>query len=284
MGAERDTIDLARLWAEVMLPFGFLRFGRMPSDFGMGVFSNSGLPKKTAFGWEGLDKNYGDTYDRLLFGTKIGPYIPVLVYDRVVEADFKTGDRDVHQYVLVQYLRDIKLGQNSDFNGGLYLMHRRQKSTNARLFAYNLWLRFKFGGFVIENEGVALQGSLTQIPEGTIDDLEEAGLPTGEGAGKIEVNAFVDAFRMSTKRARGAWAASSVSRAPRIRTRTTSSTRPRRRKWRWPRRGTTRTRTRARTASTSSTRWWKIRPRSASACSRSPSTRTTTSTSSSGKS
>jgi len=195
-GDEVDTIELSRLWAEVMLPFGFLRFGRMPSNFGMGVFSNDGLPEKTAFGWKDLDGNYGDTYDRLMFGTKIGPYIPILLYDRVVEDDFKTGDNDVHQYAFVQYIRGISLGKNSDFNGGLYLMHRRQRSTDARVFVYDLYLKLKFGGFVIENEALALQGSCKQIGNETIEDLEESGLPTGAGGGKIEINAYIDAFRM----------------------------------------------------------------------------------------
>ncbi len=202
-GDERDEVDaieLTRMWAEVMLPIGFFRFGRMGSDFGMGVFSNSGLPKKTPFGYEGLDSDFGDTYDRLMFGTRIGKhYIPVLIYDRVVEGDFKTGDKDVHQYVFAQYLRDIEFGDRNSFNGGLYLMHRTQQSTNARVFAYDLWLKLQIGGFTIENEGVALQGSFDQIPDSTIDDLEESGLPTGEGGGKIEIDAYVDAFKANYK-------------------------------------------------------------------------------------
>ncbi len=197
---EVDPIQLTRLWAEVMLPIGFVRFGRMSSNFGMGIFSNSGLPKKTAFGYEGLDSNYGDTYDRLMFGTRVGKhYIPVVIYDRVVEGDFKTGDKDVHQYVFAQYLRDIEFGDRNAFNGGLYLMHRTQQSTNARIFAYDLWLKMEVGGFTIENEVVALQGSFNQIPTSTIDDLIESGLPTGEGGGKIEVDAYIDAFRANYK-------------------------------------------------------------------------------------
>ncbi|MBZ0273899.1 hypothetical protein K8I61_17810 [bacterium] len=201
-GAEVDPIQLTRLWAEVLLPVGFVRFGRMPSQFGMGVFSNSGLPEKTEYGWEGLDKNYGDTYDRLMFGTKIGPYVPVLIYDRIVENDFRTGDQDVHELAFVQYVRDVKLGTNSTFNGGLYFVNRNQHSTNARLNAYDLWLKFKFGGFEIENEGVWLQGSFKQIDFETIEDLEESGLPTGAGAGKIAVSAFVDALRFRYRSAK----------------------------------------------------------------------------------
>lgn len=198
-GDEVPSVEMSRFWAEILLPnVGFMRFGRMPSQFGMGVFSNDGLPTKTEFGWQGLDKNYGDTYDRILFGTKIGPYIPVLLYDRVLEGDYKTGDNDVHEFGFVQYLRDIKLGGNPDnlLNGGLYMVHRRQMSTNARVFVYDLWLKLKLGGFSLENEAVAVQGSFTQIDDETLDEIEEAGLPIGEGGGKIEVSAYVDAARL----------------------------------------------------------------------------------------
>jgi hypothetical protein len=197
--AEISPITLSRLWAEVTLPVGFLRFGRMPSDYGMGIFANSGLPKMTDFGWEGLDKNYGDTYDRIMFGTRFGPYIPILIYDRIMEGDFKTGDKDVHQYIFHQYLRDLKLGANGMFNAGFYVMHRAQHSTNARVFLYDLWLKLNLGGFLLENEALALQGSMTQIGKDTIRDLEENGLPTGEGGGKVQINAYCDAFRTGYK-------------------------------------------------------------------------------------
>ncbi|MCB1153862.1 hypothetical protein KDL45_09450 [bacterium] len=193
-----DSIEISRLWAEVILPFGFFRFGRMGSNFGMGVFSNDGNPRKNELGqWEGLDKNYGDTYDRILFGTRIGGhYIPALFYDRVLEGDFKTGDKDVHQYGFVQYVRDITFGANNKFDAGLYTVHRTQKSTDARVFVYDLWLKLQLGGLTFENEALAVQGSFTQVDDEVIKDLEESGLPTGAGGGKIEVDAYIEAMKL----------------------------------------------------------------------------------------
>ena len=40
-----------------------------------------------------------------------------------------------------------------------------------------------------------LQGSLTAIPHDTVDDLEEAGVPTGEGGGRVDASAFIAVAR-----------------------------------------------------------------------------------------
>lgn len=62
-----DSIKVRRAWAEVMTPFGQLRFGRMPSHFGLGLLSNSGNE---------LDSDYGDSADRVMFVTRLyGHYI-----------------------------------------------------------------------------------------------------------------------------------------------------------------------------------------------------------------
>ena len=62
-----DSIRVKQVWAEVLTPLGQLRFGRMPSHFGMGLLANEG---------RGLDKDFGDSNDRIMFATKIaGHYI-----------------------------------------------------------------------------------------------------------------------------------------------------------------------------------------------------------------
>ncbi len=67
---EFDSIRVKRAWAEVMTPLGLLKFGRQPSSWGLGILANSG--GADAFtGHYDLDADYGDTADRLLFGTMI---------------------------------------------------------------------------------------------------------------------------------------------------------------------------------------------------------------------
>ena len=65
-----DSIQVKRAWAEVMTPLGMLKFGRQPSHWGMGLLANSGAADPF-HGTYDLDSDYGDTADRLLFGTMI---------------------------------------------------------------------------------------------------------------------------------------------------------------------------------------------------------------------
>ncbi|HTM18868.1 MAG TPA: TIGR04551 family protein [Kofleriaceae bacterium] len=65
-----DSIRVKQAWAEVMTPLGLLRFGRMPSHWGMGILANAG-GKDPFHGTYDLDADYGDTADRLMFGTMI---------------------------------------------------------------------------------------------------------------------------------------------------------------------------------------------------------------------
>jgi len=65
-----DSIRVKRAWAEVKTPLGALRFGRMPSHWGMGIYSHSG-------GYDPIHDTYcldcddGDNVDRFIFGTTI---------------------------------------------------------------------------------------------------------------------------------------------------------------------------------------------------------------------
>jgi len=65
-----DAIRVKQAWAEVMTPLGLLKFGRQPSHWGLGILANSG-GKDPFHGTYDLDADYGDTADRLIFGTMI---------------------------------------------------------------------------------------------------------------------------------------------------------------------------------------------------------------------
>jgi uncharacterized protein (TIGR04551 family) len=59
-----NSINVHRVWAEYMTPVGQIRFGRMPSQWGLGMVDNAG---------DGIDSDYQTTVDRIMFVTGIRP-------------------------------------------------------------------------------------------------------------------------------------------------------------------------------------------------------------------
>jgi uncharacterized protein (TIGR04551 family) len=70
VNSDRDSITVKRAWAEVAVPLGILKFGRMPNHWGLGIFSNSG-DYDPIHGTYDLDGDYGDTVDRFSFSAII---------------------------------------------------------------------------------------------------------------------------------------------------------------------------------------------------------------------
>ncbi len=58
-----NAVEVQRIWAEVQTPVGLLSFGRMPAQWGMGIYENAG---------NGIDSDYGDNVDRIQFAIPIG--------------------------------------------------------------------------------------------------------------------------------------------------------------------------------------------------------------------
>lgn len=76
---DRALVLPKRVWGEVQTPVGLLSFGRMPSEWGLGIMSNAGA---------GIDDDLGDTVDRVQFAlppvsTPIGRlvFVPILDFD-----------------------------------------------------------------------------------------------------------------------------------------------------------------------------------------------------------
>ena len=74
---DRDSIIVKRAWAEVAVPLGILKFGRMPNQWGMGVYYNGGA-RDPINGTYDYDGDYGDTVDRVSFSALI-PGTPLRV-------------------------------------------------------------------------------------------------------------------------------------------------------------------------------------------------------------
>lgn len=140
-----DSIRFKRVWAEVMTPLGQIRVGRMPSHFGMGILANSGA---------GVDSDYGDTNDRIMFATKIFGHYLVPAFDWTVSGptsvqkgyyDGQPFDREardnVNQFILAVAKRDneqeIKEQLENDevvVNYGVYGVYREQAFSAADFF------------------------------------------------------------------------------------------------------------------------------------------------------
>ena len=138
-----DSVQVKRAWAEYLTPVGQLRFGRMPSHWGLGILANSG---------DKYDDDYQTTADRIMFITGIksldlyfgaawdfaneGPTSASYALPQGQPYDLAQLD-DVDQYVFVIMRRKnpdltkLALAQgNLVLNGGLYVVHRRQLLAN----------------------------------------------------------------------------------------------------------------------------------------------------------
>jgi uncharacterized protein (TIGR04551 family) len=65
-----DAITVKRAWAEVGVPLGILKAGRMPNHWGMGMWANGG-GKDPISGEYNYNADYGDTVDRVSFSAQI---------------------------------------------------------------------------------------------------------------------------------------------------------------------------------------------------------------------
>ena len=77
-----SSLAVKRVYGDVLLPVGRLRFGRMGSNFGLGVLSNAG---------DGDQDDAGDNADRIMFLTKLSGHIVGLGWDFAAEGPFGAG-------------------------------------------------------------------------------------------------------------------------------------------------------------------------------------------------
>ena len=135
-----DSIVAKRAWAEVRTPIGELRFGRMPTQFGLGMNVNDG---------NCIDCDHGDTVDRIMFATRIADHVIAPAIDFVSEGPTsadpntfypnaqpfdRTQSDDARDYVLTILRRDDDeeirrmrtAGRETFFNYGLYFTYRTQ--------------------------------------------------------------------------------------------------------------------------------------------------------------
>jgi len=157
--ADRPAISPKRVWAEVQTPVGLLSFGRMPSEWGLGILANAG---------SGVDDDFGDTVDRLQFalppvGTPLGrlAFVPILDFDSegVLAADPRSGGTGVGQPLDAEPADDgrtygVKVARLDTEDEVRRKLERKEASVNygayynyrAQRYFYPKWNEDGFGG------------------------------------------------------------------------------------------------------------------------------------------
>ncbi|MFO0613972.1 MAG: TIGR04551 family protein [Polyangiaceae bacterium] len=214
-----DSVTVKRVWGEYQTPIGLLRFGRMPSQWGLGMLANAG---------DGYDSDNGSTADRLLFVTGIkkwdlyfgalwdfvneGPTSGLIGQGQGQSYDLAQSD-DVNQWGVIVVrrrnpeLQKLELAQNKVvINGGFYGVYRNHSleyvgqqglgasSRNytdgylrrgAEAFIPDFWFQFLWKKLRIEAEAAFIAGSIEnpQIQAGSGTNYKNANVPDGSDDG-----------------------------------------------------------------------------------------------------
>jgi len=222
-----DSVAVKHAWAQVRTSLGVLRFGRMGSQWGLGVLANGG---------NDIDSNYGDVADRILFATRIAGVTVVPIWDFASEGMIVNDPvqyqgqphdagqlDDVNQYILVlarkldeeDFENRMQLGLPT-LQGGAYLVYREQILTSelhnldtgfdtvtdyvvrrsAEAFIPDLWVRFDYRKLRLELETVWITGTIanTSRTELQQDDYEISQLG---GAFQLEYRLLADKLMLA---------------------------------------------------------------------------------------
>ena len=156
-----DSLRVKRAWAEVETALGRIHFGRMPWDWGLGIYANGGGYDPIHGTYDILESDYGTTVDRVQFGRGIpgtnlaasiamdwSSVFPVAsqsdVFDnRYLGQPFDLDDNDdVNQWVFTILRRDTAKGFDDKvakgllaFNYGAFVAYKTQdfEQTNFTL-------------------------------------------------------------------------------------------------------------------------------------------------------
>ncbi|MEO7110123.1 MAG: TIGR04551 family protein [Polyangiaceae bacterium] len=231
----QNSVDVQRAWAEYMTPVGQLRFGRMPSHWGLGMLANSG---------DGIDQDYQTNSDRIMFVTGIksidlyfggawdfvstGP-TNASPYDVYGGQSYNTCNLcNVNEYMLFvarkmnPELQRLALSHgDAVINGGLYTVYRNQiLDVNAGQNPYtgvadngttpnngldlrgawaiipDAWLQVLWRKFRIEGEFASIWGSIQKLPGGFQDTNNPVKIRQYGLAAESEYRAIEDKLRI----------------------------------------------------------------------------------------
>jgi len=206
----QNSINIRRAWGEYATPVGQLRFGRMPSHWGLGMLENSG---------DTHDSDWQSTVDRIMFTTGIrsldlylsgawdfpneGPNSATWTSTIGGQPHDLAQLDDVNQYTgMVARRRNPELAKldlargDVVINGGVYFQYRDQllaaenvplgmaesapvelrglyKRRGLKLYTPDVWFQLLYKKFRFEVEGTMVAGSMRSVvPTGGGDSAE----------------------------------------------------------------------------------------------------------------
>ncbi|MBN8555541.1 MAG: hypothetical protein J0L93_08865 [Deltaproteobacteria bacterium] len=107
--ADLLALQMRRAWAEFDLPYGTLKVGRMPNQFGMGIYSNAG---------DGPDQEVGSSRDRIVFETGFGNYYVRPGVGWISEGKIDQASDDFYEYFFTfgRKQEDQEIGMSLAYN------------------------------------------------------------------------------------------------------------------------------------------------------------------------
>jgi hypothetical protein len=152
------NLQATRFFGDIYTPYGRLRFGRMPVEWGAGILLNPGTS---------VDSEFGDTSDRVQFTTKLGGVYLVGAWDLLSEGFSGVGD-DMHIANFAVAYRTESLGF------GLLNRYRFQSDPDFASYTGDLWAKATLGSLFVQGEFVVVLGG---------GDLDT-------GADNVDISAF----------------------------------------------------------------------------------------------
>jgi len=185
--ALKDSIQVKRVWGEVMTPVGLLRFGRMGSHWGLGILANDGGPayfdhgplvtQPDPFGTTGqcFDCDYGSTADRIMFITKIFGHYVVPMIDFTSEGPYSNRMNETMG-------QPYDLDQLDDVNSWIIAVAKRDKPEDIkRALEQDEWVLNYGIYFVFRNQAYDAIGFQTMDPsESSLLTVEDYAIRSAE--------------------------------------------------------------------------------------------------------
>ncbi|OGQ98768.1 MAG: hypothetical protein A2284_11215 [Deltaproteobacteria bacterium RIFOXYA12_FULL_61_11] len=155
-GQRPAYLRVKRVWAEVFANLGYLKIGRQPSHFGLGLYENRG---------DGLDDDFGDSVDRISFASRLDNVSAELGYDKEVEID-PLFDVPATRYGIDNNGEDVtryfaRVGYVTDRYDLQALLSRRKRhgtSPDLVVWSYDLYGKYRLGWLLAETEFLSFQG------------------------------------------------------------------------------------------------------------------------------
>ena len=212
----QNSINIRRAWGEYATPVGQLRFGRMPSQWGLGILENSG---------DTHDSDWQSTVDRIMFTTGIrsldlyvsgswdfpnegatsatwestlggqpydlaqlddvNQYTAMIARRRnpaLAKLDLARGDVVLNGGVYFQYRDQLLAAENVPLGASSEALHgpgaNKYVRRGLKLYTPDLWFQLLYKKFRFEVEGVMVAGSLDSVS------------PITSGGGSADIRQF----------------------------------------------------------------------------------------------